>query len=78
MIAIKEAYNVSIKSCFFQADKEKLIVEREKELGNIKCYDAGMALFEPPCTNDVCEVEACNNSGLLSNATQLIGIKKAI
>ena len=37
-----------------------------------------MALFELPYTNDICEVEACINSGLLSNATQLIGVKKAI
>ena len=67
MIAIKEAYNVSIKSCFFQADKEKLIVEREKELGNIKCYDAGMALFEPPCTNNVGQIYSCIGGGSLSD-----------
>jgi len=54
------------------------MVERKKELDYVKHYNTCMALFELPCTNDVCEVEACNNSGLLSNATQLIGIKKAI
>ena len=37
-----------------------------------------MALFELPYTNDICKVEACINSRLLSNATKLIGVKKVI
>jgi len=29
------------------------MVERGKELGNIKRYDAGMALSKPPCANNM-------------------------
>jgi len=29
------------------------MIERGKELGNIECYNAGMALSELPCTNNM-------------------------
>jgi len=29
------------------------VVERGKELGNVKHYDAGVALSKPPCTNNM-------------------------
>jgi len=29
------------------------VVERGKKLGDIECYDAGMALSEPSCTNNI-------------------------
>ena len=45
------------------------MVKRGKELGNIKCYDTGMALFEPPCMNNMGKVYSCIGSGSLSNAS---------
>ena len=68
MVAVKKAYNVSVKSSFLQASKEELMIERGKELGNIKCYNTSMALSEPPCTNEVSKVYSCISSGSLSDA----------
>ena len=54
------------------------MVERGKELGNIKCYDTSMALSEPPCINNMSKVYSCIGGGSLSDASQLIRVKKAI
>ena len=78
MIAVKEAYNISVKSSFLQADREELVIERGKELGNIKCYDTGMALSEPPCTNNMGKVYSHVDGGSLSDASQLIRVQEAI
>ena len=45
------------------------MIVREKELGNIKCYNTGMALSEPPCTNEVSKVYSCIGSGSLSDVS---------
>jgi len=45
------------------------VVERGKELGNIKCYDAGMALSKPPCMNNVGQVYSCVSGGSLSDTS---------
>jgi len=45
------------------------VIEREKELGNIKCYNTGMALSELPCTNEVSKVYSCIGSGSLSDVS---------
>ena len=45
------------------------MVERGKELGNIKCYDAGMALSKPPCMNNVGQVYSCVSGGSLSDTS---------
>ena len=78
MIAVKEAYNVSIESCFLQTDGEELMVERRKELGNIKHYDASIALFEPLCINNVGQIYSCISDRSLSDTPQLIRIQKAV
>ena len=44
------------------------MVKRGKELGNIKCYDTGIALLEPPYMNKVSKVYSCISSGSLSDA----------
>ena len=35
------------------------MIKRGKELGYVEYDDAGVTLFEPPCVNDVHEIEAC-------------------
>jgi len=45
------------------------MIERRKELGNIKYYNASMALSEPPCTNEVSKVYSYIGSGSLSDAS---------
>jgi len=77
MIAVKEAYNISIKSCFF-VDGEELVVEKEKELGNTKCYNAGMALSELLCTNNVGQIYSHISGRSLSDTLQLIRVQEAI
>ena len=69
MVAVKEAYNISVKFSFLQTSREKLVIERGKELGNIKCYNASMALSGPLCTNEVSKVYSCISSGSLSDAS---------
>ena len=54
------------------------MVERGKELGNIKCHDAGMALSEPLCTNNVGQIYSCIGGGSLSDTLQLIRVQEAI
>jgi len=43
------------------------VIERGKELGNIKCYNAGMTLSEPPYMNEVSKIYSCIGSGSLSD-----------
>jgi len=45
------------------------MVEREKELGNIKYYDTGIALSEPLCTNNMGKVYSYISDGSLSDAS---------
>jgi len=45
------------------------VVERGKELDNIKCYDAGVAPSKPPCTNNIGQVYSCISGGSLSDAS---------
>jgi len=45
------------------------MVERGKELGDIKCYDAGMALSKLPCTNNMGQVYSCVSGGSLSDTS---------
>jgi len=45
------------------------MVKREKELGNIKCYNTGMALLKPPYANKMSKVYSCISSGSLSDAS---------
>ena len=78
MIAVKEAYNISIKSSFLQVDREELVVEREKELGNIKYYDTGIVLSELPCMNNMGKVYSRISDGSLSDASQLIRVQEAV
>jgi len=54
------------------------VIEKGKELGNIKCYNTGMALSEPPCINEVSKVYSCISSRSLSDASQLIRVHKAV
>jgi len=50
------------------------MVERGKELGNVKYYDASIALSEPPCMNNVGQIYSCISSGSLSDTSQLIRV----
>jgi len=50
------------------------MVERRKELGNIKHYDASIALFEPLCINNVGQIYSCISDRSLSDTPQLIRI----
>ena len=45
---------------------------------NIKCYDTSMTLLEPPCMNEVSEINASNGGGPLSNAAKLIWVQETI
>jgi len=54
------------------------MVERRKELGNIKCYNTGMALSELPCTNNMGQVYSHIGGGSLSDASQLIRVQEAV
>ena len=54
------------------------MIQRKKELHDIKCYDTGMALLEPPCTNEVGEVNASIGCGPLSNTAKLIWVQETI
>jgi len=45
------------------------MIERGEELGNIKCYNTGMALSEPLYINEVSKVYSCIGSGSLSDAS---------
>ena len=54
------------------------MIERRKELGNIKRYDTGMALSEPPCTNNVGQIYSRISGGSLSDTPQLIRVQEAV
>ena len=54
------------------------MVERWEELGNIKCYNAGMALSKLPCTNNMGQVYSCISGGSLSDASQLVRVQEAV
>ena len=69
MVAVKEAYNVSVKFSFFQASREELVIERREELGNVKHYNTGMALSEPSCMNEMSKVYSCISSRFLSDVS---------
>jgi len=45
------------------------MVERGKELGNVKHYDTGVALSKLPCTNNMGQVYSCISGGSLSDAS---------
>jgi len=45
------------------------VIERRKELGNIKHYNASMALSGPSCMNEMSKVYSCISSESLSNAS---------
>ena len=78
MVVIEKAYNISVKSSFLQASREELIVKREEELGDVKCYNAGMALLELPYMNKVSKVYFYISSGSLSDVSQLIRVQETI
>jgi len=50
------------------------MIQERKELCDIKCYDTSITLLEPPCTNEVSEIDASISGGLLSNAAKLIWV----
>ena len=45
------------------------MIKRGKELGNIKYYNAGIILSEPPCTNEVSKIYSYVSSGSLFDAS---------
>ena len=78
MITVKKPFNVSIEICFFKTHRQKSVVKREKELGNIKCYDTYVILFQPTYMDEMSKVQSCISSGALSDVTQLIWAQEAI
>jgi len=54
------------------------MIQRGKKLCNIKCNDAGVALLESPCSNEMCKVYTSINSRPLPNVSKLIGIQETI
>jgi len=50
------------------------VIQRRKELCNIKCYDTSIALLEPPSLNKVSEVDASIDGRLLSDAAKLVWV----
>ena len=44
------------------------MIEKGKELGNVKYYDTSIALSELPCTNNMSEVNFRIGGGSLSDA----------
>jgi len=54
------------------------MIQERKELHDIKHYDTGMVLLEPPCMNKVDEVNASIGYGPLSNAAKLIWVQETI
>ena len=67
VITVKETHDISIKTYFLQAYREERVIQGRKELCNIKCYNTSMTLLEPPCMNEVSEIDTNISSGLLSN-----------
>ena len=45
------------------------MVEREEELGNVKRYNASVALSKPSCMNNMYQVYSCISGGSLSDAS---------
>ena len=78
MITVKKPFNVSIEICFFKTHRQKSVVKREKELGNIKCYDTYVILFQPTYMDEMSKVQSYISSGALSDVTQLIWAQEAI
>ena len=78
MITVKKPFNVSIEICFFKIHRQKSVVKREKELGNIKCYDTYVILFQPTYMDEMSKVQSCISSGALSDVTQLIWVQETI
>ena len=78
MITVKKPFNVSIEICFFKTHRQKSVVKREKELGNIKCYDTYVILFQPTYMDEMSKVQSCISSGALSDVTQLIWVQETI
>jgi len=51
------------------------MIERRKELCNVKCNNTGLEAFGPARVNQISEKEASIFSGPLSNTTKLVRIK---
>ena len=41
----KELNNLQVKTCFSQDEREKVVVEWEKELGDVKCKDTSWKVY---------------------------------
>jgi len=54
------------------------VIQRKEKLSDVKCDDIGVILLEPPCLNEVCEIDTSINGGPLSNTSELIGIQEAV
>jgi len=54
------------------------MIQRRKKLCDIKCYDTGVVLLEPPCLNEMGEVYTNIDNRPLPNAPKLIGTQEAI
>ena len=78
MIVVEETHDISIKTSFFKAHRQEVMIQGRKKLCDIKCYDTDMALFEPPCSNKMGEIYTYINNRLLSDVSQLIWIQEAI
>ena len=54
------------------------MIQKGKELHNIKCYDTSMALLESPSPNEVSEVDASIGGRSLSDTAKLVWVQKTI
>jgi len=54
------------------------MIEREKELDNIECYNTCVTLFKPSSTYDVHKVEACIDGRPLFDTTELIWVEEVV
>ena len=54
------------------------MIQRREKLCDIKCDNTSIALLEPPCSNEMHEIDISINGGPLSNVSELIGIQEAV
>ena len=62
-VICKEVDNSDIESCLLKDASKKVIIERRKELSNIKCKGAGSIVLDPPQKYDVSKSNIRISSG---------------